>query len=173
MLSGCEFHKIGLLHEADLSPKLGLYSFKWNKLLNILAGAKLGMTSIWDRSVTKQGDRIRAEVHSGSNLDCLKCFSTVFCFNLLRLLNICVHVIEERVPGPPQTKPSLPSLPNAPSLSPIKRKAKSLKEDASASAGITSNATEKTAVTGSSGKSASAKGQWGRGDQVMPSVSFW
>lgn len=138
----------------------------------MVAGAKLGMTSIQGRLVDEQGDRIRAEVHSEANLDFIEMFSTFFCFNLLRLLNICVHIIEERVPGPPQTKPSLPSLPNAPSLSPIKRKAKSMKEDASASAGIASNSTEKTAAPSSSGKSASVKGQLGHGDQVMASINF-
>ena len=45
---------------------------------------------------------------------------------ICRLLSICTHVLEEQVPGPPASKPSLPSLPNAPSLSPIKRKAKGI-----------------------------------------------
>ena len=46
---------------------------------------------------------------------------------------MCTHVIEDLPPGPPQSKPSLPSLPNAPSLSPIKRKAKGMKDDGSPS----------------------------------------
>ena len=37
--------------------------------------------------------------------------------------------MEDQHPGPPQSKPTLPSLPNAPSLSPIKRKAKGVKEE--------------------------------------------
>ena len=43
------------------------------------------------------------------------------------MMNICAHVIDEITPSAPQTKTTLPSLPN--SLSPIKRKAKSIKED--------------------------------------------
>lgn len=46
------------------------------------------------------------------------------CDTFFRVLNCCVHVIDEQVPGPTPVKPSLPSLPNAPSLSPIKRKNK-------------------------------------------------
>lgn len=46
------------------------------------------------------------------------------CDTFSRVLNCCVHVIDEQVPGPTPVKPSLPSLPNAPSLSPIKRKNK-------------------------------------------------
>ena len=54
--------------------------------------------------------------------------------HLARLLNVCAHVIDEQTPGPPPSKTSLPSLPNAPSLSPIKRKAKGLKDDVTAQA---------------------------------------
>ncbi|XP_066278562.1 huntingtin-like isoform X2 [Branchiostoma lanceolatum] len=43
--------------------------------------------------------------------------------HLARVVNVCSHVIEQVVPGPP-AKTALPSLPNAPSLSPIKRKPK-------------------------------------------------
>ncbi|XP_013398873.1 huntingtin [Lingula anatina] len=48
--------------------------------------------------------------------------------HVARLLNIFTHIIDGQVPGPPQTRPTLPSLPNAPSLSPMKRKSK-LKDD--------------------------------------------
>eukprot|EP00058_Branchiostoma_floridae_P006836 XP_002592324.1 hypothetical protein BRAFLDRAFT_101261 [Branchiostoma floridae] len=43
--------------------------------------------------------------------------------HLARVVNVCSHVIEQVIPGPP-AKTALPSLPNAPSLSPIKRKPK-------------------------------------------------
>jgi len=42
--------------------------------------------------------------------------------DVVRLLNICAHIIDEVTPGPPPTKPTLPSLPNPPSLSPIRRR---------------------------------------------------
>ena len=44
---------------------------------------------------------------------------------------MCAHVIEDQSPGPPQTKSTLPSLPTAPSISPIKRKAKGIKDEVS------------------------------------------
>lgn len=47
------------------------------------------------------------------------------------MLNICAHVIDDQTLGPTQTKATLPSLPNAPSISPIKRKAKGLKDEVS------------------------------------------
>ena len=47
------------------------------------------------------------------------------------MLNVCAHVIDDQSPGPPQTKSTLPSLPNAPSMSPIKRKAKGIKDEVS------------------------------------------
>ncbi|XP_074640755.1 huntingtin-like [Tubulanus polymorphus] len=49
--------------------------------------------------------------------------------HLIRVLNVCAHVVDEQSPGPPSSKPSLPSLPN-PTLSPIKIKPKS-KDDGS------------------------------------------
>ena len=61
----------------------------------------------------------------------LPCFKYLYCHSH-RLLNICAHIIDEQTPGPPQTKTSLPSLPNAPSLSPIKRKAKAIKDEGAA-----------------------------------------
>ena len=47
------------------------------------------------------------------------------------MLNVCAHVIDDQSPVHPQTKSTLPSLPNAPSISPIKRKAKGIKDDVS------------------------------------------
>ncbi|KAK7929546.1 hypothetical protein WMY93_005941 [Mugilogobius chulae] len=43
--------------------------------------------------------------------------------HLLKLLNICAHVLDDTPPGP-AVKPTLPSLTNTPSLSPIRRKGK-------------------------------------------------
>ncbi|KAG5845042.1 hypothetical protein ANANG_G00134640 [Anguilla anguilla] len=43
--------------------------------------------------------------------------------HLLKILNICTHVLDEVAPGP-AVKASLPSLANTPSLSPIRRKGK-------------------------------------------------
>ncbi|XP_075893458.1 huntingtin isoform X5 [Nelusetta ayraudi] len=43
--------------------------------------------------------------------------------HLLKLLNICAHVLDDTLPGP-AAKATLPSLSNAPSLSPIRRKGK-------------------------------------------------
>ena len=48
-----------------------------------------------------------------------------------RMLNVCAHVIDDQSLGLPQTKSTLPSLPNAPSISPIKRKAKGIKDEVS------------------------------------------
>ena len=59
---------------------------------------------------------------------------------VVRLLNVCAHVIDEATPGPPPTKPTLPSLPNPPSLSPIRRRGKASitgKEDTSTVQGST------------------------------------
>ncbi len=47
------------------------------------------------------------------------------------MLNVCAHVIDDQSPGPTPTKSTLPSLPNAPSISPIKRKAKGIKDEVS------------------------------------------
>lgn len=58
---------------------------------------------------------------------------------IFRVLNCCVHVIDEQVPGPAPIKPTLPSLPNAPSLSPIKRKNKGDSPNDSPSKGGTSD----------------------------------
>ncbi|TNM86000.1 hypothetical protein fugu_008271 [Takifugu bimaculatus] len=43
--------------------------------------------------------------------------------HLLKVLNICAHVLDDTPPGPP-VKATLPSLTNTPSLSPIRRKGK-------------------------------------------------
>ncbi|KAM6972635.1 huntingtin [Aplochiton taeniatus] len=43
--------------------------------------------------------------------------------HLLKILNICAHVLDDTLPGP-AVKASLPSLANTPSLSPIRRKGK-------------------------------------------------
>eukprot|EP00063_Salmo_salar_P071958 XP_014046793.1 PREDICTED: huntingtin-like [Salmo salar] len=43
--------------------------------------------------------------------------------HILKILNICAHVLDDTPPGP-AVKATLPSLANAPSLSPIRRKGK-------------------------------------------------
>ena len=55
-------------------------------------------------------------------------FTTCVYVYSCRMLNICTHVIEDQSPSTPQSK-TLPSLPTAPSLSPIKSKAKRVKDD--------------------------------------------
>ncbi|XP_078717925.1 huntingtin isoform X2 [Lampetra fluviatilis] len=44
--------------------------------------------------------------------------------HLLKLLNICTHVLDDVPPVQPTLKPTLPTLPSAPSLSPIRKKTK-------------------------------------------------
>ena len=49
-----------------------------------------------------------------------------------RILNICAHIIEDQNPGPALSKATLPFLPTASSLSPIKRKARAIKDEPTA-----------------------------------------
>lgn len=46
--TGIKFHRIGLSHEADLSPKLGHLDRRWHMEMNITACAKTGMRDEWE-----------------------------------------------------------------------------------------------------------------------------
>ncbi|XP_061171379.1 huntingtin-like isoform X1 [Saccostrea echinata] len=111
-----------LLTSSNVSLDLAAHSDTLQFAGNLVAGAVYRcMQPVEESNSTNDGEGVKWGAVSDR---LLIPFLDQLLFHIARVLNCCVHVIDEQVPGPAPVKPSLPSLPNAPSLSPIKRKNK-------------------------------------------------
>ncbi|XP_056004424.1 huntingtin-like isoform X2 [Ostrea edulis] len=126
-----------LLMSTNVSLDLATHSDTLQFAGNLVAGAVYRcMQPIEEYNPAHDGEGIKWAAISDR---LLVPFLDQLLFHIARVLNCCVHVIDEQVPGPAPVKPSLPSLPNAPSLSPIKRKNKGESPNDSPAKGATTD----------------------------------
>nr|XP_022340193.1 huntingtin-like isoform X2 [Crassostrea virginica] len=126
-----------LLTSSSVSLDLAAHSDTLQFAGNLVSGAVYRcMQPVEDPSSANEGEGSKWAAVSDR---LLVPFLDQLLYHIARVLNCCVHVIDEQVPGPAPIKPTLPSLPNAPSLSPIKRKNKGDSPNDSPSKGGTSD----------------------------------